>query len=174
MAGLRRGRGHSAHRYAACVLVMLFLVFVVAPVVELAVFLQVADIIGVWPAVLAVLALSLFGVWVFKRAGIAAMRRTRAAFAAGEVPTVEVVDGLLTMFAGLLLIAPGFVSDIVALVLLVPVMRTIVRKRIVRDWMVGRRVPGFVRSRSVVDVQWVGDVTPRPGRPPIELGPPRD
>jgi len=72
------------------------------------------------------------------------------------------------------LIAPGFVSDIVALVLLVPVMRTIVRKRIVRDWMVGRRVPGFVRSRSVVDVQWVGDVTPRPGRPPIELGPPRD
>jgi len=78
------------------VLVMLFLVFVVAPVVELAVFLQVADIIGVWPAVLAVLALSLFGGWVFKRAGIAAMRRTRAAFAAGEVPTVEVVDGLLT------------------------------------------------------------------------------
>lgn len=156
--------------------VALFVVFVVAPVVELAVFLQVAQWVGVWPAVFAVLALSVFGVWVVKRAGVAGVRRTRAAFQRGEIPTVEVADGLLVMFAGVLLVVPGFVTDVVALVLLVPVVRSLVRRRFVRDWMVGWRVPSFGRGRSVVDVEWIGDVTPptREARPPIELGPPRD
>lgn len=157
-------------------LVALFLVFVVAPVVELAVFLQVAQWIGVWPAVLAVLVLSVLGVWVVKRAGVAGVRRTRATLQRGEIPTVEVADGLLVVFAGVLLIVPGFITDVVALLLLVPAVRSLVRRRFVRDWMVGRRVPTFVRDRSVVDVAWIGDVTPptRDGRPPIELGPPRD
>lgn len=157
-------------------LVALFIVFVVAPVVELAVFLQVAEWVGVWPAVLAVLALSVLGVWVVKRAGVSGVRRTRAAFQRGEIPTVEVADGLLVMFAGVLLVVPGFVTDVVALLLLVPVVRSLVRRRFVRDWMVGRRVPAFGRGRSVVDVEWIGDVTPPPrdARPPIELGPPRD
>ena len=60
-------------------LVALFLVFVVAPLVELVVFLQVADLIGVWPALFAVLAFSGLGVWVVKRAGVNGVRRARAA-----------------------------------------------------------------------------------------------
>lgn len=155
-------------------LVALFLVFVVAPLVELVVFLQVADLIGVWPAMFAVLAFSGLGVWVVKRAGVNGVRRARAAFGRGEVPTVEVADGLLTVFAGVLLVVPGFVTDLLALLLLVPVVRSLVRRRFVRDWMVGRRVPAFVRSRSVVDVEWIGDVTPRRRPEPIELAPPAD
>lgn len=154
----------------------LFVVFIVAPVVELAVFLQVAQWVGVWPAVFAVLAFSVFGVWVVKRAGVAGVRRTRTALQRGEIPTVEVADGLLVVFAGVLLIVPGFITDVVALLLLVPVVRSLVRRRFVRDWMVGRRVPTFGRAGTTVDVEWIGDVTPptRDGRPPIELGPPRD
>lgn len=156
----------------------LFLVFIVAPVVELGVFLWVASLIGIWPAVALQLALSLLGVWVLKRAGTAAFRRTRATMSRGEVPTAEVGDGLLHLLAGVLLLVPGFVTAAIGLLLLVPPVRAFIRRRFVKQWMVGRRVPGFLRTRSVIDVEWVGDVTPRSGpgssRAPIEIGPTRD
>lgn len=157
-------------------LVTFFVVFVVAPVVELGVFLEVASIIGVWPAVLLQLALCALGVWVVKRAGAVALRRTRAMWGRGEIPTAEVGDGLLMFLAGVLLVVPGFVTAALGLMLLVPPVRAFVRRRVVRRWMEGRRVPSFVRSRRVVDVQWVGDVTPphRSGPEPLELGPVRD
>ena len=133
----------------------LFVLFVIAPVIELGVFLQVAGIIGIWPAVLAQLVLSALGLWVLKRAGTTAVRRARA---------------------GVLLVLPGFVTGLLGLRLLAPPVRNVVRRRFVRQWMVGRRIPDFVRSRSVVDVEWVGDVTPRgaPSTPPRSIGRARD
>lgn len=157
-------------------LLTFFLVFVVTPVVELGVFLEVASIIGVWPAVALQLALSAFGVWVVKRAGTTALRRTRATFARGDVPTAEVGDGLLHLFAGVLLVVPGFLTAALGLLLLVAPVRSFVRGRFVKRWTAGRSVPGFLRTRRVIDVEWVGDVTPRPARPvaSLEPGPTRD
>ena len=152
-------------------LLTFFLVVVVAPVVELGVFLEVASIIGIWPAVLLQLALSGLGVWVVKRAGTAALRRSRATLSRGEIPTAEVGDGLLHLFAGVLLVVPGFVTAALGLLLLVPPVRSFVRARFVKRWMVGRRVPPFLRTRRVIDVEWIGDVTPRPTRPVASLDP---
>ena len=153
----------------------LFVVFVVAPVIELGVFLEVASLIGVWPAVLLVLAFSALGVVVVRRAGARAWRRTRDAWSRGQIPSAEMGDGFLLGLAGLLLILPGFLTDVLGLLLLVPPIRAFVRRRFVKRWMEGRSVPTFLRSRSVVDVQWIGDVTPRGGATaPLEIGPGHD
>ena len=154
----------------------LFVLFVIAPVIELGVFLQVAGIVGIWPAVLAQLVLSALGLWVLKRAGTTAVRRARATVARGEIPSAEFGDGALHLLAGVLLVLPGFVTGLLGLLLLAPPVRNVVRRRFVRQWMVGRRIPDFVRSRSVVDVEWVGDVTPRgaPSTPPRSIGRARD
>jgi UPF0716 protein FxsA len=156
---------------------LLFVLFVVVPVVEISVFVWVAGMIGVLPALAALLAMSLLGVWLVKREGIGVLRRMQGTVNRGEVPTAEMVDGGLLAAAGLLCVVPGFVTGILGLLLVVPPVRALVRNRLVSRW--GRGVgPGVVRRFSgggIVDVEYVGDVTPTrtDPRPPTELGPPR-
>jgi UPF0716 protein FxsA len=120
------------------VLLFVVLAFVVAPIVEIGVFIQVGDWIGYGPALLLLLLVSIAGIWVVKHQGTGVLRRMRAELAAGRVPTLEIIDGVLILAAGLLLILPGFVSDVVGLLLLVPVVR---------------HVPGgWVRRRAAVRV----------------------
>jgi len=105
------------------VLLFLVLTFVVAPIIEIVVFIQVGSWIGYGPAVLLLLAMSVTGLWLVKRQGVGVLRRTRAQLGAGQVPAAELIDGVLLLLAGVLLLVPGFVSAVVGLLLLVPVVR---------------------------------------------------
>lgn len=107
---------------------------VIVPVVELVVFLKVAEWIGGWPALLLLLAVSLLGVWLMKAQGVAVYRRGRAEVAARRVPGRSLVDGLLIFTAGGLLLVPGFVTAIAGLVLLIPPTRAPVREYLIRRW----------------------------------------
>lgn len=151
----------------------LFAVFVVLPLVELGVAVMVADWIGVLPTIAALIALSGFGVWLVRREGLGVVRRTRAALDRGETPAAGLLDGALIGFAGVLCVAPGFVTGICGLLLLVPPVRRRVGRRLLRRWDRLARSVGFSRRREVVEVEWVGDVTPTRPRSssPIELGP---
>lgn len=152
--------------------VALFIVFVVVPLVELAVIVTVADAIGILPTIALLILVSAVGAYLVKREGIGVMRRTQAAVARGEIPGREMLDGALLMGAGALCIVPGFVTDAFGLLLLIPPVRRFVGSRLVRRWTRGASFAG--RSRQeIVDVEWVGDVTPRTTtvRAPIELGP---
>ena len=100
--------------------VVLFLLFVVAPLVELYVIVQMAHLIGLLPALALLVVLSLFGAWLVKREGLAVLQRLRSSLAAGELPTKPLVDGGLIVSAGALCVVPGFVSDSIGLLLLVP------------------------------------------------------
>jgi UPF0716 protein FxsA len=158
---------------------VLLLVFVVVPLIELAVIITVADAIGVVPTILALVAVSILGAWLVKREGIGVMRRMQAALDRGEAPTRELLDGVLIMAAGVLCVVPGFVTDAIGLLLLTPPVRSFVRSRIMRRIERTGTVPGFGRASAratFVDVEWVGDVTPphRPPTAPIELGPGHD
>ena len=104
------------------------LAFLVVPFVELFVLIQVGQVIGVWWTILLVLAISILGSWLVKREGWAAWRRITSRVQVGEVPGRELVDGALVLLASALLLTPGFVSDIVALVLLFPPSRAVVRR----------------------------------------------
>lgn len=112
-------------------LLFLVLTFVVAPIIEIFVFIQVGDRLGYGLAVLLLLAISVAGLWLVKRQGTGVLRRARAQLSAGQVPAAELVDGVLLLLAGVLLLVPGFVSAVVGLLLLVPVVR-VLPNRLVR------------------------------------------
>jgi UPF0716 protein FxsA len=142
--------------------VLLFLLFVVAPLVELYVIVQVAHLIGLLPALGLLVVLSFFGAWLVKREGIAVLRRLRNSLNAGEMPTDSLVDGGLLVIAGALCIVPGFVSDGIGLLLLVPPVRALVRNRLIARWSVpgASRITRRFNGNAVINIEYVGDVTP--------------
>ena len=108
--------------------VVLVLLFLVVPFAELAVLIQVGDWLGVADTILLLIVISVAGAWLAKRAGISVLVRIRQQLQMGRVPAAELVDGLLVLFAGALLLTPGFLTDLVALLLLLPPVRATVRR----------------------------------------------
>jgi UPF0716 protein FxsA len=107
---------------------LLVVLFIAVPIVELYVIIQVGQAIGVWPTLALLLADALLGSLLLRHQGRGAWRRFNAALAERRFPGQEVLDGLLIVIGGTLLLAPGFLTDIVGLVLLIPPTRAIVRR----------------------------------------------
>jgi UPF0716 protein FxsA len=103
------------------------LVLLVLPFVELGVFIMAVGWVGILPALAAIIVLGVAGSLLIKHQGLGVWRRADARLQAGEVPSAEVVNGLLVLIAGALLILPGFVSDVLAFALLLPPVRAAVR-----------------------------------------------
>ena len=116
------------------------LLLILWPIVEIAVFVQVAHWIGVLDALGLLVLVSLAGVWIVKQQGVGTLARMRAELDAGRVPTSHMVDGVLLLIAGFLLIVPGFVTDVVGLLLLLPPVRRLVRARWARRFRRGGTV----------------------------------
>src|SRR5918998_1591777 len=113
-------------------LLPLVLLFIVVPIAELAVIIQVGQEIGLLWTVAILIADSILGSLLMRSQGRAAWRRFNDAVAAGRPPAREVLDGVLVIFGGALLLTPGFVTDIVGLLFLLPPTRAIVRGVLVR------------------------------------------
>ena len=108
-------------------LLVLFLIFVVTPIVELVVIVQVAGSTGVMNTIGLLVLVSLVGAWLVRREGLGILRRAQAELAEGRMPGRELVDGLLVLLAGALMLTPGFVTDAVGLALLLPPVRAVLR-----------------------------------------------
>jgi UPF0716 protein FxsA len=115
----------------------LLAVALLAPVVELLGILAVADRIGALVVVWLLLDVVL-GAMILRRGGASTLRRVQEVALTGRPPTRELADAALTVFGGVLLIVPGFVSDLVAVVCLVPPMRT--GARVLLGWLLARAV----------------------------------
>jgi UPF0716 protein FxsA len=133
-------------------LLPLVLLFIAVPLAELAVIIQVGQAIGVWWTIGLLLVDSLIGSWLMRHQGRASWRRFNAALQEGRVPTREVLDGALVIFGGALLLTPGFITDILGLVLLVPPSRALVRAVLARR-LANRMIvsAGRVRTRPPSD-----------------------
>ena len=107
---------------------VLVVFFIVVPIAELYVIIQIGSLIGVWPTIALLLADALLGSLLLRHQGRGAWRRFNAAIAERRFPGREVADGLLIAVGGTLLLTPGFLTDIVGLVFLVPPTRAIVRR----------------------------------------------
>ena len=107
---------------------LLLLLFVVVPIVELFVIIQVGGAIGVVPTLGLLVVDSILGSVLMRSQGRAAWRNFQSATSSGKVPAREVLDGALVIFGGALLLPPGFVTDLLGLALLVPPTRAIVRR----------------------------------------------
>jgi len=114
------------------VLALLALVFIGVPFAEIYVLLQVGHAIGVLNTLALLVLVSVVGAWLAKREGLGVLRRMQAAVNAGRVPGVELVDGFLILLAGALMLTPGFLTDIVAILLLLPPVRAVVRRELRR------------------------------------------
>ena len=111
---------------------LLVLLFVVVPIVELYVLIQVGQEIGALWTVAILVADSILGSVLMRSQGRAVWRRFNEALAAGRPPAREVLDGVLVIFGGALLLTPGFMTDILGLLLLLPPTRALFRGTLVR------------------------------------------
>jgi UPF0716 protein FxsA len=113
-------------------LLALIAIFVVVPLAELYVIYQVGDAIGILPTLAILVADSLLGSWLLKSQGRTVWRRFNETMRAGRIPHREVVDGVLVIFGGAFLITPGFLTDIVGVLLLLPPTRGMFRGLVTR------------------------------------------
>ena len=143
-------------------LLVLIALFLVVPFLELYIILEVVGpALGAPLTILLLAADSVIGALLFKSQGRSVWRRFNLALSEGRMPHREVVDGVLVIFGGAFLITPGFLSDIVGILLLLPPTRAVIRRLLIRR--LGRRVvaaPG--RSYDVEGSAREYDDTPRP------------
>ena len=145
-------------------LLPLVLLFIVVPIVEIYVIIQVGQAIGALWTIALLVADSILGSMLMRAQGRAAWRRFNQAIAAGRVPTREVLDGVLVIFGGALLLTPGFVTDAFGLIFLLPPTRAVIRRVLVRR-VVGRvaRPGSGARGDRGFDVDGTAsEVDPRP------------
>ena len=111
---------------------LLFLAFLVLPLLELWVILQVGELIGGWPTVLLLLVDSIAGAFIVRHEGRRAWSAFREALAAGRWPADEVAQGALVLIGGALLLTPGFVTDAMGLAFVLPPTRALLA-RVIRS-----------------------------------------
>jgi UPF0716 protein FxsA len=111
---------------------VLALLFVVLPVVEIYLLIQVGQVIGAWWTVLLLVADGVLGSWLMKREGGRAWAALKAALESRRMPTRELADAALILVGGTLLLTPGFLSDVVGFALVLPVTRPVARRVLTR------------------------------------------
>src|SRR5262245_3982874 len=125
---------------------ILFVAFVVVPIAEIFIIFQVSDLIGGWPTVALLIAEMLFGGWIVRREGRRAWRALTEALLRGVMPERELADAALVLVGGTLLLTPGFLSDAVGFLFVLPPTRPLVRRLLTA--YVARRVKA-ARERVV-------------------------
>jgi UPF0716 protein FxsA len=111
---------------------LLLIIFVLVPIAELAVIIQVGQEIGVWWTIAILVADSVLGSLLMRSQGRIAWRRFNEALQAGRPPAREVLDGVLVIFGGAFLLTPGFVTDVFGVLFLLPPTRALIRRLLVR------------------------------------------
>lgn len=111
--------------------------FLLLPILEIVGFIQVGDWIGAGPTIGLLLLSAVIGVLLIRHRGLASLSRVQGAALQGDAALSGLLDGVCVVIAGILLIIPGFLSDLLALVLLIPPLR-----RLMGRWLVGRLAAG--------------------------------
>lgn len=134
---------------------ILLVAMIAVPIIEIAVFIEAGERLGLWPTLAAVVATAIVGSALLRIQGLSTLRRAQKSLEAGRVPVDAVFDGLCLLFAGALLLTPGFVTDAVGLALFAPPVRLGLRLWGTRYLVASGRVQ-----------MWTNGGPPPPGRPP--------
>ena len=109
-------------------LLKLFLAFTLIPFFELYLLIKIGYYLGAFNTILVVIATGLLGAYLAKLQGIKTMMRVRESMNRGELPAEEMLDALLIFVAGIVLLTPGFITDLAGLVILVPNTRSLFKQ----------------------------------------------
>lgn len=135
------------------------LLLLVVPILEVMALIGVGKVIGGWPTFLLLVAMSALGAWLIGHEGSRAWKALTDALRSGRMPARELSDGILVLVGGTLLLTPGFLTDIVGFVLVLPFTRPVARR--VLEAIVSRRLLAQV---SVVNTTWQQGPTSGSGR----------
>ena len=127
--------------------VLLVVLFLIVPIVEIYVIVQVGQEIGALPTIALLLVESAIGAWLVKREGRRAWQALKSAVGTGRLPSRELADAALVLVGGTLLLTPGFVTDVFGFFLILPVTRTFARRAL--GWFAARRASALVARSSV-------------------------
>ena len=116
-------------------LTILFLVFLVVPITEIYVLIQIGRVIGAEWTIVGVVSTALIGAWLVRAQGLVTYQRAVQNVKSGETPAVELVEGLFLLIAGALLITPGFVTDAIGFICLIPVLRRALAQLIILKFL---------------------------------------
>ena len=118
---------------------LILAVLIAIPLIEVGIFIEVGDAIGLWPTIGLIILTTVVGIWIVRVQGFFTLMQARAQLAQGEVPTREIFDGICLAFAGMLLLLPGFATDALGLLLLLPPTRSFLfgRSRVRAERMQG-------------------------------------
>ncbi len=104
---------------------LLLLLIIVVPALEIAVLILSGNIIGVWPTFLLIILTGILGAWLAKKEGLQAIRLAQLQTQQGQLPNGVILDGICILIGGIFLLAPGFITDTIGFLLLIPQTRSI-------------------------------------------------
>jgi UPF0716 protein FxsA len=131
------------------VFILVLLALIGVPLLEIAVFIEVGGIIGLWPTLALIVLTAVLGSWQLRAQGLATLARGRASMDRGELPARELFDGLCLLVAGVLLLTPGFVTDAVGALLFIPGFRNSLRRALGRHLAAKAETRVFVDGREI-------------------------
>jgi len=137
--------GRSQRRRRPRWLAVVFVLLLVVPIVEIATIIAVGRVIGGWQTLVLLLVESALGAWLVRREGARAWRALTTALQTGQMPSRQLADAALVLVGGTLLLSPGFVTDIVGFLLILPITRPLARA--VLETVVARRLMEGVFGR---------------------------
>jgi UPF0716 protein FxsA len=136
----------------------LLVAFVVVPLVEIYVLIQVGQAIGAWWTILILVADSILGTYLIRHEGGRAWRALQNALGSGRMPARELADGALILIGGTLMLTPGFVTDVLGILLILPFTRPVARRLLTT--VVARRLVVIPRSGRAGGPSASGPVVP--------------
>ncbi|MGI9481319.1 MAG: FxsA family protein [Hyphomicrobiales bacterium] len=102
---------------------ILFFIFIAVPLIEIALFIQIGSLIGLWPTLATVVATAVIGTWLLRHQGFAVISQAQESAARNELPVQPIIHGVFLLAAGLLMLTPGFFTDVIGFALLIPPVR---------------------------------------------------
>lgn len=133
---------------------IIFVFFLIVPIIEIYLWIEIGGLIGFFPTLFFIIFTAVLGTWLFRQQGFATWRCFQEAVARGEVPAYEMIEGVMLLIGAVLLIAPGFFTDLLGFICLIPSLR--------------RTIAQYMLQHSIVQMQSSPFTQPTQERDAIE------
>ncbi|ELI5737710.1 membrane protein FxsA [Vibrio fluvialis] len=126
---------------------ILLILFIAVPVIEIGLFIQVGGVLGLWPTIALVLITAFVGASLVRSQGLHTLMTVQQRMQNGEIPAQQIVEGVMLAVAGVLLLTPGFMTDAMGMLILLPAPRAMLAKYLMSKVVVTNMSSGFQSSQ---------------------------
>jgi len=127
---------------------ILLLLFICVPIIEIGLFIQVGGFLGLWPTIALVLVTAFAGASLVRSQGIATLMSVQGRLQQGEMPAQQIIEGVMLAVAGVLLLTPGFMTDALGMLVLLPAPRAKMAKELMKRVKVNTMASGGFHAQS--------------------------